>query len=61
MTGEDFTAWMAHVGWNVSKTATAFDMSRNTVAKYLREGAPDHVAYACAAIAFGLPKWQSAQ
>lgn len=58
MTADDFNAWMEHMELNVSKTARRLGLSRNTVAKYQTEGAPDHIAYACAAIAFGLPKWK---
>lgn len=57
MTGIEFAAWLEHTGLNKSQAASRLGLSRNTVDKYLKEGAPDHIAYACAAIAFGLPKW----
>ena len=58
MTGEDFTAWMEHVGMNKIKAAAALGLGRNTVARYMIEGAPEYIALACAAIAFGLPAWK---
>lgn len=60
MTAEDFTAWMAHMKWSVAQTARELGLSRNTVTKYQAEGAPAHIALACAAVAFGLPKWKAA-
>lgn len=58
MTAEDFTAWMEHQGLNVAQTARTLELSRNTVAKYQREGAPLSIALACAAVSFGLPPWK---
>lgn len=58
MTAEDFNAWIAHMGLNVSTAAKALDLSRNSVMKYQREGAPGYIGFACAAIAFGLPAWK---
>lgn len=58
MTGADFTAWMQLKGWNILKTAAELELGRNTVSRYMREGAPKHIAYACAALAFGLPAWK---
>ena len=59
MTGEDFSAWMKHMGFGIGEAAAKLGVGRNTVPRYMKEGAPDHIAYACAAIAFGLPKWTS--
>ncbi len=61
MTGSDFSAWMTHMGWNILETAEHLGLGRNTVARYMREGAPNYIGYACAAIAYGLPKWASVQ
>lgn len=58
MTGEDLAAWMEAQGLNIIKAADLFGIGRNTMARYMKEGAPDYIAYACAAIAFGLPKWR---
>ena len=58
MTADDFTAWMAHMGLNKLQTASALAISRNTVTKYMSEGAPDYIALACSALAQGLPKWR---
>ncbi len=60
MTGEDFTAFLAHMGWNKSEASRVLGLGRNTVDRYLDGGAPAYIGYACAAIAFGLPKWESA-
>ena len=57
MTGDDFTAWIVHMDWSQRKVANVLGLSRNSVAKYMIEGAPDSIGYACAALAFGLPKW----
>ena len=61
MTGEQFTEWMARMGWNIITTAERLGLGRNTVARYRKEGAPDHIAYACAALAMNLPKWGEGQ
>ena len=60
MTGPDFTAWMARMGLNILQTATLLDLGRNTVARYMKDGAPGYIGYACAAVAQGLPKWGAA-
>lgn len=57
MTAADFNAWMQHMGFNIADVARVLGIGRNTVPRYMAEGAPGHIGYACAAIAFGLPKW----
>lgn len=57
MTGRDFEKWLRVMGWSQRKCALELDLSRNTVAKYLVEGAPVTVGLACAAVAAGLPEW----
>ena len=57
MTADDFTAWMKHMGFSIADVTRALGLGRNTVPRYMKEGAPDHIGYACAALAFGLPKW----
>lgn len=59
MEAKDFTAWIAHMGFNDSEVARKLELSRNTVVKYKAEGAPAHIGLACAALAFGLPAWRS--
>jgi hypothetical protein len=59
MTADDFAAWLAHMGLNKTKASRTLGIGRNTVDRYLVNGTPDHIAYACAAIAFGLPKWSA--
>lgn len=58
MSGEDFAAWLDHMGLSDAAAARALELSRNSVAKYKIAGAPRHVALACAALAFGLPAWR---
>lgn len=58
MAAEDFGAWIDHMGWSDSEVARQLDLSRNSVAKYRKEGAPANIALACAALAFGLPGWR---
>lgn len=57
MTAQDFAAFLAHMKWNKSAASRELGIGRNTVDRYLEEGAPKHIGYACAAIAFGLPAW----
>ncbi|MBC2779110.1 helix-turn-helix domain-containing protein [Parasphingopyxis marina] len=57
MTGEEFTAWLAHMKLSKIAAADLLGIGRNTVAHYEKKGAPAYIGYACAAIAFGLPKW----
>lgn len=57
MTADDFVAWMKLRGFNILQTADALGIGRNTVTKYIAEGAPKSIALACAALAFGLPPW----
>ena len=57
MTGDDFTAWMKHMNLDIGEAADRLGISRNTVPRYRRDGAPKHIGYACAAIAMGLPEW----
>jgi predicted transcriptional regulator len=57
MTGDDFTAWMKHMGLSIGEAADRLGLGRNTVPRYMRDGAPAHIGYACAAIAMGLPQW----
>jgi hypothetical protein len=58
MTADDFNAWMEHMKFNVTHAAGALGISRNSVDKYRVAGAPDLVALACAALAYGLPMWR---
>jgi len=57
MTAEHFKNWIAVMGWNDSQVASALALSRNSVAKYKREGAPLNIGLACAALAAGLAPW----
>ncbi|MBL4719042.1 MAG: hypothetical protein OSA41_00740 [Erythrobacter sp.] len=57
MTGEDFEAFITYMGWSEREVARVMQLSRNSVAKYKREGAKADIDFACAALAAGLPKW----
>jgi len=57
MTAKDFAAWLDHMKLKKRPAAEALGISRNSVDRYLENGAPRTVALACAAIAFGLPPW----
>lgn len=57
MTGDDFTAWMQHMGYNRLQAAAALGVGRNTVPRWMNEGAPLHVALACTALALGMKPW----
>lgn len=59
MTAHDFTTWMAHRRLNVGAAAEALGVGRNTIPRYMKEGAPKHIGLACAAIAMGLPEWEA--
>lgn len=58
MSAAQFEAWLKHVGFSDRRAATILQISRATVAKYRREGAPAHIGYACTAIALGLSMWE---
>ena len=57
MTGEDFTAWMRHMNFKNGAAAEALDLSRNTIPKYISEGAPGYIDLACAALAGNVRPW----
>lgn len=59
MTGEDFTAWMQHMGYNITQTVQALEVSRNTVPRYMKDGAPLYIALACAALARKIQPWRA--
>lgn len=62
MTAADFAAWVAHVketrGWSKRECARRLDCGINQIQRWERAGAPGYIGLACAALAFGLPKWQ---
>lgn len=58
MSGDDFAAWLAHMGYNIGDAATALGVGRNTVPRYAKEGAPRHIGLACAALARGMKEWR---
>jgi transcriptional regulator with XRE-family HTH domain len=55
MTGADFAAWRARMGWGVSETSRRTGLARNTIGQY--EGGravPLYVSLACSALEAGL-------
>lgn len=63
MTAEQFTAWLAvmtlkRITLSDAEAAKLLGVHANTVANWKRQGAPKHVAYACAAIDAGLSPWR---
>ena len=63
MSPADFSAWVAMMketrGWSGRECARRLGCGVNQIARWSATGAPRYVAYACAAIAFGLPTWAS--
>ena len=57
MTGEDFQAFIDHMGWSERETARQLEVDRNSIAKYKTVGTKAYLDFACAALAAGLPKW----
>lgn len=57
MTGEDFRAFLDRMGWQNQMAAEKLGVGRNTITRYLANGGDASLDYACAALAFGLPKW----
>ena len=54
-----FRAWLKEMDFTDAAAAKALGIgSRNTIAKYRAEGAPLHIALACAALAEGLEPWE---
>lgn len=58
MTPTDFAAWLAHMGWSKRRAARELGCSFNSIVAWLERGAPPYIGFACAALAFGLPKWK---
>ena len=58
MAAASFAAWRDRLGFSKTDAALKLGLSRNAIIKY-ENGAseiPDHVALACAALAYGLPR-----
>ena len=61
MTGEEFQAWMDHMGLRKAAAARELGVARGTVDAWLQNGVPRLAALACAALAFDLPEWRPAR
>lgn len=61
MTADDFNAWLDHMGWSMRKASIELGVSKNTIPRYREDGAPLHIALACAALTHGLPPWKVAE
>lgn len=57
MTAQQFQNWMTEMGLKKVDVHEAFGLSRVTIDRYLREGTPKHIDYACAAYAKKLKPW----
>lgn len=61
ITAAAFEAWVARMGWSGREAARRLGVSKDSVVRYRREGAPRTVGLACAALAVGLDVWMSAE
>lgn len=60
MTAEAFRKWLQTMKLSDSAATAVLGIgSRNTIARYRREGAPKHIGLACAAYAAGFDEWGS--
>lgn len=60
MKAEEFQHWCRHMGFrSTAAAAEALGIgSRNTIAKFRKQGAPRYIALACAALVHNLPPYQ---
>jgi transcriptional regulator with XRE-family HTH domain len=62
MTPKDFAAWIAYMresrGWSGAKCARMLGCGVNTIPRWIKDGAPPYIGFACAALAYGLPAWR---
>lgn len=61
MTAQDFNDWLEFEKLNDVQASNALGVSRNSIAKYKSEGAPQTVELACNAITYRLPGWRHAK
>ncbi len=50
MTTEELNAWLISMNWNQQRAAKELGVSRNSLSKYMKHGAPQLVALACLAL-----------
>lgn len=61
MTSDDFAAWVALMkerGLSEWDLVGALGTGKNQIKRWRERGAPQYVALACAALAYGLPAWR---
>jgi hypothetical protein len=58
MKAEDFTAWLAHMGWSQRRAARELGCAQNSIKAWLANGAPTYIGFACSAVCQGLPPWR---
>lgn len=58
MPAAHFRAWLAHMALSERQAVAVLGISRMTIRRYLRDGAPVHVGLACAALARGITPWR---
>jgi DNA-binding transcriptional regulator YiaG len=59
MSADEFKEWLKTMKISGAKAARLLGVHVNTVTKYKRRGAPDHVALACTALYHRLGKWKA--
>jgi len=57
MTAADFRAFLEVMDWSDKRASEELGLSRNTIARYQKVNPPEHIGYACAALAEGLDPW----
>jgi transcriptional regulator with XRE-family HTH domain len=58
MTSEEFQSWLKAMQISAAKAAELLDVKPNTITRYKRDGAPQTVALACAALYHRLEEWK---
>ena len=56
MTGAEFKAWRALMGWSMREAGERLGINRNTVLDYEHNGAPERIRQACRALALSEKK-----
>lgn len=58
MTANDFCAWLKAMKISGAEAARLLGVTANTITRYRREGAPQTVGLACAALYHRLKEWK---
>lgn len=57
MTAQQFRDWIRAMDISAAKAAELLGVHPNTMTKYSRDGAPQHIALACSAVYHRLEPW----